>query len=68
MWYQASIPELAATRVSKPATTIWPAYITGPGVREVTHQQIGQLLPSERHNAVHSPYQSKLTTGVRDGY
>jgi hypothetical protein len=68
MWYQAFIPELAAVLVSKPAATIWPAPIARPGVREVTHHLIGQLLPSERHNAVHSQYQSNLTTGVRDGY
>jgi hypothetical protein len=68
MWYQASITEPAATRVSKPAATIWPAHTTGHGVREVTHQLIGQLLQGGSRNAVHSPYQSKLTTGVRDGY
>jgi hypothetical protein len=69
MWYQAFIPELAAVLVSKPAATIWPAPIARPpGVREVTYQLIGQLLPGGSHNVVHSQYQSKLTTGVRDGY
>jgi len=54
MWNQAIVRELAVVLVIKLAAlyVIWLAFFHQPDERELTHQEVGQLLLGESDNGV----------------
>jgi len=61
MWNQAIVRELAVVLVIKLCALyiLWLAFFHQPDERELTHQEIGQLLLGEPHAGVAPQPQSK---------
>lgn len=61
MWNQTIVRELALVLVIKLAAlyVIWLAFFNQPNERELTHQEVGQLLLGESHSGIATQHQLK---------